>query len=59
VIETTDINWPYFDDSGIPQSGASHILERYSISADETNLRLEITVTDPEIFLEPVSSATE
>lgn len=59
MIETTNINWRYFDDSGMLQSGASHILEKYSLSADETDLRLEKTVTDPEVFIEPVSSATE
>ena len=54
VVQTTRINWPYFDDSGIPQSESVEILERFTLSEGDRRLEYEITVTDPEAFTEPV-----
>ena len=54
VIYTDKINYPYFDDLGTPQSGNLKIVERYTLSEDETRLDWEGVATDPEIFTEPV-----
>ncbi|HSG63590.1 MAG TPA: DUF6152 family protein [Gammaproteobacteria bacterium] len=55
VVETTRIDWPYFDDTGTPQSAAVETLERFSLSAGGARLDYTITVTDPETFIEPVT----
>jgi hypothetical protein len=59
IVTTTRINWPYFDIrdlEGVPQSEAVEILERFILSADETELSYDITVTDPAMFTEPVAA---
>ena len=53
VIETANIDWPYFDDIGTPMSDAMDVLERYSLDEDE-RLHMTMTVTDPATFTEPV-----
>ncbi len=55
VVTTTNINWPHFDNSGTPQSEASEIVERFTLSEDETRLDYHITVTDPYAFTEPAT----
>ena len=53
VVETTRIDWPYLDQDGRPMSGNVSMLERYTMSADETELAYEIVITDPEYLVEP------
>jgi hypothetical protein len=53
VVETTNIDWPYFDDEGTPQSGAMEVLERFSLSEDETRLDYEAVMTDSQTLTEP------
>ncbi len=53
VVSTTNIDWPYFDDIGTPQSADIATVERFMLSADETRLDYEITVTDPNNFSAP------
>lgn len=53
-IETTRVNWPYFDDNGTPQSERVHMVESFVLSDDGLRLDYEITVTDPEVFTRPV-----
>ena len=53
-VTTTDIDWPWFDQSGIRQTDALYLLERFTPSADGRILHYELTATDPEIFTEPV-----
>ncbi len=55
IVETTKLNSPYFDDFGTPQSAASRITERFTMSEDASRLDWEATVIDPETFTEPVS----
>lgn len=55
VVQTTRIDNPYFDDLGTPQSGAVEVTERFTLSEDETRLDWQATVTDPEIFTEPLT----
>jgi len=54
VIATTKIDWPYFDDVGTPMSSELETVERYTLSADGQRLEMEMTVTDPLTFTEPV-----
>jgi hypothetical protein len=53
VVTTTRIDWPYFDSIGTPQSKAVEIVERYALSADQTRLDFQTTITDPENLAEP------
>ncbi len=54
VVTTTRVNWPYFDQSGIPQSEAVEIVEHFTPSSDGSRLNYKLTVTDPATFTEPV-----
>ena len=59
VVETTRVSWPYFDIRDlefVPQSGEVAIVERFKLSDDDEELRLDITVTDPAAFTEPVTA---
>ncbi len=58
IIETTDIDWPYFDYSGTPQSDAASIREEFTVSDDQTRLDYLQTVTDPATFTEPATLET-
>ncbi|MFL2546721.1 MAG: hypothetical protein ACJ0SL_05090 [Candidatus Rariloculaceae bacterium] len=53
-VTTVDINWPWLDQSGIPQTDALRIVERFTPSEDGWVLNYQLTATDPEIFTEPV-----
>jgi hypothetical protein len=53
VIQTTLIDWPYFDQIGTPLGNDTRVQERYKISEDQTRLDVEITVTDPTTFTTP------
>jgi hypothetical protein len=53
-VTTTNIDWPWFDQGGIPQSKKLHLVERFTPSTDGLVLRYQVTVTDPEIFTEAI-----
>ena len=53
-IETTRVNWPYFDDNGTPQSEDVRMWESFVLSEDGERLDYGITVTDPGVFTRPV-----
>ncbi len=55
VVTTTDVAWPWFDQSGVPQSDAVEFVERFTPSDDGRVLQYEIVVTDPATFTEPVT----
>ncbi|NNC65169.1 MAG: hypothetical protein HKN84_10320 [Gammaproteobacteria bacterium] len=55
VISTTDVNWPWFDQSGVPQSREVQFAERFTPSPDGRVLNYSITVTDPATFTEAVT----
>ncbi len=54
VVETTRIDYPWFDKTGIPQTENVRTLERISVSEDGSLLNYAVTVTDPTIFTESV-----
>ena len=53
AVETTRINWPYFDGLGTPQSAAVKISERFTLSADQHRLDYRITIDDPQTLARP------
>jgi hypothetical protein len=53
IVATSLVSWPYFDNIGTPQSGDVRIVERYTLSEDQSRLDFEVTVTDPTTFAEP------
>ena len=53
IVETTRVDWPWLDNSGTPQSRAAEFEERFTVSADQTRLDYQLTVTDPATFTEP------
>jgi hypothetical protein len=55
VVTTRGISWTYFDPSGVPLGPNASIVERFTPSADGTRLVLEMAVTDPDTFTEPIT----
>ena len=55
LVTTTHIDYPLMLPDGVPHSDQVELLERFSISDDETLLNYSVTVTDPLIFTEPVT----
>ena len=51
VVETSRINWPLFSARGVPQSEAVEIVERYTLSGDQSRLSYEISITEPGTFV--------
>ena len=47
------MNWPYFDNSGTPQSEAVTYEERFTLGEDRSRLNFRLIVTDPVNFTEP------
>ncbi len=54
VVDTTHINYPHFDKTGIPQTEDVRNLERFTVNEEGSRLEYSVTVTDPAIFTEPV-----
>lgn len=54
-VTTTNIDWAYFDKEGIPQGSAMRVVERFTPTPDGSRLNYSMTVTDPEVFTEPVT----
>lgn len=53
VVETANIDAPRFDDRGVPQSRDISLVERFTLSEDESRLDYRVTITDPANFTEP------
>ena len=53
VVETTRINWPWLDNRGTPLSDELRVIERFSLSDDQSGLAFRIEMIDPETFTEP------
>ena len=54
MVSTNRMNWPYFDSEGTPQSHTIELVERFTLSEDETRLDYESVVTDPETLVKPM-----
>jgi hypothetical protein len=55
VVRTTDIDYAWFNGTGIPQSSNAVIDERFELTANGTRIEYAMTVTDPATFTEPVT----
>ena len=53
IVRTEDINYPYLDDLGTPQSEAVEIVERFTLSEDETRLDWVATVVVQSVLFFP------
>ncbi|MDG2315890.1 MAG: DUF6152 family protein [Gammaproteobacteria bacterium] len=58
VVRTSNIDYPWMDYEGTPQTEAAVVTERFMLSADERTLDWEATVTDPGTLTEPVLAFT-
>ena len=58
IVNTTHIDYPFFNRVGVAQSENVETLERFTPSDDGHRLDYELTITDPETFTEPVTWAT-
>ena len=56
VVETTRINYPFFNQSGIRQSEDVRTVERFALSDDQTRLDFSMTIIDPQVFTEPATA---
>jgi len=54
VVTTTDVDWPYFDRSGTPQSDQVTFVERFTMNEERSRLNYNATATDPLMFSAPV-----
>jgi len=54
VVTTTDVDWPYFDRSGTPQSDQVAFVERFTMNEERSRLDYAATATDPLVFSAPV-----
>ncbi|HEY5622890.1 MAG TPA: DUF6152 family protein [Gammaproteobacteria bacterium] len=55
VVDTTHVDWPWFDQTGVPMTDDVTMLERFWLSDDRQHLEYSVTVTDPATFSEPVT----
>ncbi len=55
MVETTRINWPYLNRTGIPISEDARIVELFTLSDDQARLDYHMTVIDPVNFTEPAT----
>ncbi|MGI9257328.1 MAG: DUF6152 family protein [Gammaproteobacteria bacterium] len=56
VVTTTQIDWPYFDDSaGTPQSEDMVVTEFLTLSGDQTRLDYRMVVDESSLFTEPAT----
>ena len=54
VVTTADIDWPWFDQSGVPQSAELRLTERFTTSGDGRYLDYSLEASDPAVFTEAV-----
>lgn len=59
VVTTTRVSWPWYSQTGIPQSRQATLIERFTPAADGSVLDYELTTTDPVNFTEPVTTSRQ
>jgi len=59
VVETTGIDYPWFDKKGTPETPGIHLVERFTPSADYRRLEYTLTASDPKVFHTPVTLKRE
>lgn len=53
VVETDQISWRNYSQTGLLSSEAIQLVERFTLSEDGSRLGYELTVTDPALFTRP------
>ena len=53
VVDTSRINWPYFDRAGAPQTRNVAINERFTVVPDGSRLDYVLTVNEPATLVKP------
>jgi hypothetical protein len=53
VVDTSRINWPYFDRSGAPQTQNVRVNERFTVAQGGARLEYVMTVTEPATLVKP------
>ena len=56
VVGTTNINWPYFDRTGVPISADVAVDERFEIGEAGSHMVIRVVTTDPVNFEAPVTT---
>jgi len=59
VVSTSRIDYPYFNDDGVPMSDDLAIVERFAVSEDEQTLAWHAAVTDPQYFTAPIEMTAQ
>ena len=59
LVSTSRIDYPYFNDDGVPMSEAVEIVERFTLSEDEQTLDWHATVTDPQYLTAPIEMTAQ
>jgi hypothetical protein len=54
VVETTSLNEPYLNATGVPMGPSAKMIERFSPSADGSRLNYTLSITDPDSLTAPV-----
>ena len=55
VVEIDHVSWPYLDAQGTPMSDDVTMVERFTLSDDESSMEYEVTVTDPMNLTAPAA----
>ena len=55
VIETSGIDYPYYNDAGVPLTPEAVVTERYTLSADGRRMDWTVTTVDASVFTGPTS----
>ena len=55
IVETSRINYPYYNSGGAPMSEDVRVTEHFIPSEDQTELAYKLTVVDPLTFTEPAT----
>jgi Family of unknown function (DUF6152) len=55
VVTTTDIDYPFVNNTGVPLGRGASIEERFTPSDDGSRLLYTMSITDPETFTAPVT----
>jgi len=53
VVDTSRINWQYFDRSGAPQTQNVRVNERFTVAQNGNRLEYVMTVTEPATLVKP------
>ena len=54
-METTRIDYPFFNSAGAPQSKDVRVVERFELSDDQAEMNFHMTVYDDVTFTEPAT----